>query len=195
MPEQFGRVIHLCVDMQRMFTEETDWHMPWARHVMPRIADLVKANTERTIFTQFIPPQNPEVCSGSWRDYYRRWPSMTLDKLSPGMADIDPALSGFVPPARLFKKKSVYSPWQTGELHTILQGQNIRTLIISGGETDVCVLASVLGAIDLGYHIILARDALCSSSDAAHDAALDLYHRRYSVQVHPMDTKDILANY
>jgi nicotinamidase-related amidase len=119
---------------------------------------------------------------------------MTLDRLNPDMLYLDQALSGFLPPARVFKK-TVYSPWHSGELHTILQGQNIRTLIVSGGETDVCVLASVLGAIDLGYHVILARDALCSSSDEAHDSALDLYHRRYSVQVHPIDTKDILANY
>jgi len=194
MPERFDRIVHLCVDMQRMFTEETDWYLPWSRRVMPNIIQLVKAAPERTIFTQFIPPKRTDECFGAWRDYYRRWPFMLLDELNPHMLDIDTALAEFVPSARLFKK-NIYSPWQTGELHKTLQDHNIRILIISGGETDVCVLATVLGAIDLGYHVLLARDALCSSSDDAHDAALDLYHRRYSVQVHPMDTQDILANY
>jgi nicotinamidase-related amidase len=39
-------------------------------------------------------------------------------------------------------------------------------MVITGTETDVCVLATVLGAIDFGYWVVLAIDALCSSSDA-----------------------------
>lgn len=52
-------------------------------------------------------------------------------------------------------------------------------LIISGSETYVCVAATVLGAVDLGYRVILARDAVCSSSDAGHDALLKVYHQRF----------------
>ena len=37
--------------------------------------------------------------------------------------------------------------------------------IVSGSETDVCVLATVLDAVDMGYRVIIARDAVCSSSD------------------------------
>jgi hypothetical protein len=49
MPERFDRIIHLCVDMQRMFTQETDWYMPWSNRVMPRVIDLVKASPEHTV--------------------------------------------------------------------------------------------------------------------------------------------------
>jgi nicotinamidase-related amidase len=65
--------------------------------------------------------------------------------------------------------------------------------MITGGETDVCVLSTVLGAVDRGYRIVLATDALCSSSDQAHDAMMTLYHTRYGQQVETVDTETALA--
>jgi nicotinamidase-related amidase len=59
----------------------------------------------------------------------------------------------------------------------------------------VCVLATVLGAVDLGYRVILVRDAVCSSSDAGHDALAQIYHRRYSEQIEVADTETILARW
>jgi hypothetical protein len=43
----------------------------------------------------------------------------------------------------------------------------------------------VLGAVDRGYRVVLVlvSDALCSSSDAAHDASLDLYNLRFGQQI------------
>jgi nicotinamidase-related amidase len=32
-------------------------------------------------------------------------------------------------------------------------------LTVTGSETDVCVLATVLDAVDLGYRVIVVRDA------------------------------------
>lgn len=51
------------------------------------------------------------------------------------------------------------------------------------GETDICVLATVMSAIDRGYRVIIAVDALCSSSDGAHDASMRVYLTRYGQQV------------
>jgi hypothetical protein len=53
--------------------------------------------------------------------------------------------------------------------------RHVNTLIVSGGETDVCVLSTVLSAIDLGLRIVLVEGALCSSFDESHDAILGLY--------------------
>ena len=35
-------VIHICVDMQRMFEEETEWHLPWMTRVLPVIVDALR---------------------------------------------------------------------------------------------------------------------------------------------------------
>jgi nicotinamidase-related amidase len=57
------------------------------------------------------------------------------------------------------------------------------------------VLATVLGAVDLGYRVILVRDAICSSSDAGHDALLEVYHRRYTEQIETADAESILRRW
>ena len=51
--------VHLCVDMQRMFAEDTDWKMPWLERVLPNIISITSAHPERTIFTRFIPAGEP----------------------------------------------------------------------------------------------------------------------------------------
>lgn len=56
-------------------------------------------------------------------------------------------------------------------------------MLVSGGETDVCVLATVLGAVDAGFRVIVATDALCSSVDETHDAIIGFYHERLSTQI------------
>lgn len=174
--------VHLCVDMQRMFAEETDWHTKWMAIVLPKVKQLVELAPERTVFTRFVPARNAESATGTWQRYYRRWPSMTLDRLDPQMLDIVPDLRRFTPPARVIDKH-VYSPWQDGVLHDALKLAGIDTVIISGAETEVCVLAAVIGAIDLGYRVIIATDAICSSANETHDAALELYENRFGMQV------------
>jgi nicotinamidase-related amidase len=63
----------------------------------------------------------------------------------------------------------------------------------TGSETDVCVAATVIDAVDLGFRVILIRDAVCSTSDEGHDAALEVYHRRFSEQIETADCETVLA--
>ena len=75
--------------------------------------------------------------------------------------------------------KHVNSPW----LESGLQAEC----------TDVCVLATVLGAVDRGYRTIVVSDALCSSSDETHDALMTLYARRYGQQIETVTTEHVMA--
>ena len=92
--------VHLCVDMQRMFAERTEWKMPWLERVLPNILSITSTHPERTIFTRFIPAQRCGQGVGMWRHYYERWGSMTIDQLGPEMIGLVPDLATFVPPAR-----------------------------------------------------------------------------------------------
>ncbi|RJL21521.1 cysteine hydrolase family protein [Paracoccus siganidrum] len=80
----------------------------------------------------------------------------------------------------------------SGRLNRFLRGAGISTLIVTGGETEVCVLATVLGAIDRGYRVILVSDAVCSSSDPTHDAALRIYEARFGQQVETAPLAELL---
>jgi nicotinamidase-related amidase len=184
--------VHLCVDMQRMFAEPTDWRTPWMERVLPLVVTLVAPRPERTVFTRFIPLPDAGSGPGTWGRYYERWPRMTLNRLPPGLVDLIPALARFAPPAEIVDK-TVYSPWLQTPLHRLLRGNGIDTLVISGGETEICVLATVMGAIDLGYRVVLATDALCSSADSTHDAMLAIYRSRFGMQVEAAPVDEILA--
>ena len=186
--------IHICVDMQRMFAEGTEWKMPWLPRILPNILAITAAHPERTIFTRFIPAQRPGQGVGMWRHYYERWGSMTVEELGPGMVDLVPDLARFVPPARTFDKH-VYSPRTGTDLHQQLRGANVDTIIITGGETDVCVLATMLGAIDWGFRVILVTDALCSSTDETHDAMMNVYMNRFGEQIETITTQTLLASW
>lgn len=183
--------IHVCVDMQRMFAEATPWRAAWMPRVLPRVVRLAALAPERTIFTRFIPPMSPEAMPGAWQRYYQRWPDMTRGRMDAGLLELVPELTGFAPPARIIDKQ-VYSPWFASKLSNELSGLSVDTLIVSGTETEVCVLATVLGAIDHGYRVIIATDAICSSADPTHDAMLEVYHNRFGMQVETAETPEII---
>ena len=76
-----------------------------------------------------------------------------------------------------------------------LRQREADALIVSGSETDVCVLATVLDAVDIGYRVIVVCDAIYSSSDEGHDMLMRLYHTRYTEQIETADAATILARW
>ena len=189
-----GSAVHLCVDMQRLFAEETEWHTPWLRRVLPEAERIAAACPERTIFTRFVPPRSVEECGGAWRRYYERWPSMMLDRLGPEMVELMPSLARLAPPARVLDKR-VYSPWFEPALNAFLKDRGVDTVIVTGAETDVCVLAMVLGAVDRGYRVVVAAEGVCSSADETYDATMTLYGSRFGAQIETASTAEILESW
>ena len=106
------------------------------------------------------------------------------------MIGLLPDLAKFVPPARTFDKH-VYSPRTGSDLHQQLRSGGIDTLVITGGETDVCVLSTMLGSIDRGFRVILVTGALCSSADETHDAMMNIYLNRFGEQVETVTTQTL----
>jgi nicotinamidase-related amidase len=180
--------------MQRLFSEEGPWPTPWMKRVLPRAGRLAERFPERTIFTRFITPRRPEDMPGKWRSYYEHWRETTQEHLDPRLLELMPPLAGLVPPATVIDKP-FYSAFAGDALHHHLIERGADALIVSGAETDVCVLATVLGAIDHGYRVIIVRDAVCSSSDQGHDSLLDLFEQRFSQQIETADSETILSSW
>ncbi len=107
------------------------------------------------------------------------------------LLELPACLARLVPPARIIDKR-IYSPWLEGQLHQTLRQCGVDTVVLTGGETDVCVLATVLGAVDLGYRVLVLEDAVCSGADQTHDAALRLLGERFSAQLTLCTTADFL---
>lgn len=194
LPALTDRTVHLCIDMQRIFTAEGPWPTPWMGRVLPVVTELARRFPERTVFTRFITPERPEERPGNWRRYYEKWRRATRAELAPGLLDLVAPLAALVPPA-VTVDKTRYSAFLGSGLHEHLLARGADGLIVTGSETDVCVLATVLSAVDLGWRVILVRDAVCSSSDAGHDALLEVYHGRYSLQIETADAEDVLPQW
>jgi nicotinamidase-related amidase len=193
MPDLFqpASTVHLCVDMQRLFQEETPWKTPWMDRVAPVVTRIAREHARSTIFTRFIPADHPGAGVGAWRAYWERWSMLTLSCMDQDLVRLIPELAALCPPAMVFDKHT-YSPWSDGRLHHVLSERKCRTLVVTGGETDVCVLATALGAVDLGYQVVVITDALCSSSDETHDAVMTVYGRRFTQQIEPMTSERLL---
>lgn len=186
--------LHLCVDMQRLFQMETPWQVPWLPRVLPTVHEIARRHASRTIFTRFMPPLSADQATGAWKDYYRKWPDMTRDRLDHGLLELVAPLGALVPPARILDKPA-NSAFSVPGFASALKRKRISTLVVTGGETDVCILATVMAAIDHGFRVVLPTDALCSTSDTAHDTLLDLYRDRFSVQIETTTTKALLRTW
>ena len=180
--------------MQRLFADETAWQVPWLPHVLPAVVEIATRHAAHTIFTRFAPPATPSVAEGAWRAYYERWPQMTREALDPGLLDLVGPLARLVPPARQVDKPA-NSAFSRPGLASALKRRRITTLVVTGGETDVCVLATVMQAIDLGFRVVLPTDALCSTSDGAHHTVVALFGARFSSQVEATTTQDLLRRW
>ena len=93
------RSVHLCVDMQRIFSAEGPWPTPWMDRVLPVAAALANRHPERTVFTRFIPPERPDQMPGMWQRYYTRWRVATRERLDLRLLELMPPLAALSPPA------------------------------------------------------------------------------------------------
>lgn len=89
--------IHVCVDRQRVFAEQTPWHTSWIPRVLPVVLRIVQAHAERTVFTRFVPVRRTEDANGAWRRYYERWAELTLERADPALYDLVLELQPFSP--------------------------------------------------------------------------------------------------
>jgi nicotinamidase-related amidase len=77
-----------------------------------------------------------------------------LERNDPRLIELVPPLAALAPRAEVIDKR-VYSRFSGPELSDLLRRRGIESLVITGAETDVCVLAAVLDAVDLGYRVVV----------------------------------------
>ena len=110
------------------------------------------------------------------------------------MLELLPGLKRLVPPAAIVNKTR-YSAFAGSGLTDVLARMQADTVIVTGAETDVCVLATVLSAVDRGLRVVVVTDAVCSSSDQGHDAVLTVYRGRFSEQIETASAEIILSQW
>jgi nicotinamidase-related amidase len=187
------RSLHIVVDMQEVFASNPQWGFAGIHKIVPAIAELAKARPMATLWTRFISAHSAEEAEGSWAALYRKWPGATL--AAGAEMGILPSLLPYVAgPAAVFDKPT-YSAFHNPAFTKILKERRADTLVMSGVETDVCVLATLMDAVDRGYFVVMPEDALTSSDLDGHKHILDVIPRRLQSQVYRASVATILEQW
>jgi nicotinamidase-related amidase len=191
MPD-LARAMHIVIDMQRLFAEHPDWAVKEIGRIRQEVGWLAEHKPGRTLWTRFVPARNAAAAQGAWRKYYEQWPAATLDGGGADYVELLPEHRTLAGKTGIFDK-STFSAFGNPQFGAALQNAGVDTLILSGVETDVCVWATALDAVDLGYFVVLARDALASGTPEAHQATLDVLAPRFAPQVSAMNHSELEA--
>jgi ureidoacrylate peracid hydrolase len=68
--------------------------------------------------------------------------------------------------------KHTFSGFHQTPLHEQLQARGVRTLVMTGVATNVCVDSTLRHGFFLGYHIVVAEDCVGSGNQAGHEGTL-----------------------
>lgn len=194
MSRLFGAIpataIHLVVDMQELFRSHPDWGSDSLSTIVPPIQRLLRARPESAYFSRFLPPAQAEHAIGAWQRYYRRWHRVTLERMDPSLVDVVAELR---PWAQRLVDKIGYSAMTNADFRRLATTAPGHCLILTGVETDVCVLSTVMEAMDLGLRVIIAADAVASSVAECHGLALQIMEQRFDEQVEIATVDEIIA--
>ena len=180
----------LVIDMQRGFVEPGEaMEVPPARESIPRIRALIDVFREKrrpVIFTEFVYSQAAPLLIGAIHPEHRRaargaprgfgLPSSSCHEDDPSVVTVD-ALAPR--PDELVIRKRWYDAFAGTPLDGALRARGVDTLVVTGTMTDICVLATVVGAFNREYRITVVEDAVTTLWPEIHRATLDIIGRAY----------------
>ena len=185
-----GRTALLVVDMQRGFVEPGEaMEVPPARACVPVIrglVDLFRAKRLPVVFTAFV--YSPDVPLLVGELHHEHKPAAAGAPTGHGMPS-SCCLQGH-PSARLIDalarrddepviEKRWYDAFAGSALDGALRARAVTSLVVTGTMTDICVLATVIGAFNREYRVTVVDDAVATLWPEIQRATLDIVSRAY----------------
>jgi nicotinamidase-related amidase len=185
-----GRTALLVVDMQRGFLDPgVAMEVPEARAIVPIVAGLIALFRRQglpVVFSQFVyspavpllvgdlHPEHRPAVPGAPTGFGRPSSSCLLgDPSVEVVPELAPALG------ELTVRKHWYDAFAGTPLDGALRAQGVRSLVVTGTMTDICVLATVAGAFNREYRVTVVEDAVATLWPEIQQATLDIIRRAY----------------
>lgn len=163
----------LVVDVQKFFTRARPAPMfPPLEDVLPRSQGFLELATEAGVLIVRIRIVIPdETYSEVWRRQFRSgWGNKCPLGPDEDGATFHP---GFEPrPGDLHVTKHRYSAFFGTTLDSILRSRGIRTVVVAGLTTDVCVGSTARDAFQHEYNVITLSDCTAELTQARHESGL-----------------------
>jgi len=196
-----GRTAPLVVDMQRGFVDPGEaLEVPQAREIVPAIQRLLATFRGRhlpVVFSEFVYSERAPLLAGDLHPEHKParpgaptgfgLPSSNCLEGHPS-ADTIPALAPR--PDELVVRKHWYDGFHGTPLDGALRARGVTSLVVTGTLTDICVLASIVGAFNREYRVTVAEDAVATLWPEIQRATLDIIGRAFGRVV---SSKDIAS--
>jgi nicotinamidase-related amidase len=198
------RTALLVIDMQGGFVDVgAAMEVPPARASIPHIRQLVdtfRAKGRPVIFTEFVYSERAPLLVGALHPEHRRSipgvaggfgaPSSCCHEDDPSVATV----AGLAPrPDELVVRKRWYDAFAGTPLDGALRAQGVDTLVMTGTMTDICVLATVVGAFNREYRVTVVEDAVTTLWPEIQRATLDIVARAYGRVVSAKEVADVVG--
>lgn len=199
-----GRTALLVIDMQRGFLDPGEaMEVPPAREIIPRIQALLTLFREKrlpVIFTEFAYSQAVPLLVGELHPEHKRaLPGNPRGFGRPSSSCLEGednvhTISDLAPrPGELVIRKRWYDAFNATPLDGALRARGVTSLVLTGTMTDICVLASVVGAFNREYRVVVVEDAVATLWPETQRATLDIFRRAFARVVSAKEVADELA--
>ena len=160
----------VAVDVQRLYRDFAPWALPAVDAVARATVRLADALGCPLVCTRTVFPSSHGVEGGPWQHYEARWHELA------SRASAEPALLAPLPEladrCREVFDKHTYSAFEDAAFERAVLGFRPEPLLVTGVETDICVLATVFGAIDRNLPVWLVTDAVAGPDPQAERGTL-----------------------
>ena len=154
--------------MEPLFTNMT--LAPPVDEVLPRLRGFLDAARAAGVLRIFVRSVIPEA---RWTEPWRQQFSPAMQAANAPGSPLNAFHPDFEPqPGDLTLVKDRFSAFMATELDTLLQERGIRTVIVAGLVTDVCVSSTARDAFQGDFLTVTLSDCTAAGTLARHEASL-----------------------
>ena len=95
----------------------------------------------------------------------------------------------------LVVRKRGYDAFVGTPLDGALRARNVTSLVVTGTMTDICVLATVIGALHREYRVTVVEDGVATLWPEIQQATLDIIRRAYGRAVTSKEVADQISKW
>jgi ureidoacrylate peracid hydrolase len=185
-----GRTALLVVDMQRGFVDPGEaMEVAPAREMIPTLRGLVdafRAKRAPVVFTEFVYSERVPLLVGRLHPEHLPAPPAAARGFgvpSSSCLEGDPSVetvAALAPrPDELRIRKHWYDAFAGTPLDGALRARGVTSLVVTGTMTDICVLATVVGAFNREYRVTVVEDCVATLWPEIQGATLDIIGRAF----------------
>lgn len=174
-----GGVAVVTIDLQNDILEGGALACKRIHRILPRLEKLFDHARARGVPVIYIcdrhEPDDPELLL--WNDHMLAgsYGAEIIDQVAPRLQD-------------MIVYKNRFNGFVNTNLQAVLDMLQVRTVVMTGWRTDVCVAQTAIEAFYRGYRVALAEDGVDSTSQAEHDSGLTLMRINYGFDCWPCET-------